>query len=243
MHLGTVRVDRQAADPMVYMLAVGETLTLPVRLLGQAEPGAIVVSPEGGRLVDGWVALEERPLQLRAGDPTRTRGYVVVGVSPGRETWAGRRHLTRSPLVGRERELLLLDAIIEEVKASRGQVVSLVGAPGMGKSRLLNEFRVSPWAGASGASNLCLGSRQESRQIFSLHYECAVLAFLYPFLWVSLSLVQDAQGVMGVTRALTWVSRTPNSGGCMGVFPRFTPTYGIRGQSETQHPIAGLGTA
>jgi class 3 adenylate cyclase len=55
VHLGTVRVDRQAADPMVYMLAVGETLTLPVRLLGQAEPGAIVVSPEGGRLVDGWL--------------------------------------------------------------------------------------------------------------------------------------------------------------------------------------------
>jgi class 3 adenylate cyclase len=55
VHLGTVRVDRQAADPTVYMLAVGETLTLPVRLLGQAEPGAIVVSPEGGRLVDGLV--------------------------------------------------------------------------------------------------------------------------------------------------------------------------------------------
>ena len=34
--------------PTAHVLAVGETLTLPVRLLGQAEPGAIVVSPEGG---------------------------------------------------------------------------------------------------------------------------------------------------------------------------------------------------
>jgi predicted ATPase len=38
---------------------------------------------------------------------------------------------------------MLLDAILEQVKAGRGQVVSLVGAPGMGKSRLLNEFRQS----------------------------------------------------------------------------------------------------
>jgi class 3 adenylate cyclase len=66
MHLGAVRVDHQAADPTAQVLAMGETLTLPVRLLGQAEPGEIVVSPEVGRLVDGWVALEERPLRLRA---------------------------------------------------------------------------------------------------------------------------------------------------------------------------------
>ena len=36
---------------------------------------------------------------------------------------------------------MLLDALLEQVKAGRGQVVSLVGAPGMGKSRLLDEFR------------------------------------------------------------------------------------------------------
>ena len=43
--------------------------------------------------------------------------------------------------MGRERELLLLEALLEQVTAGRGQVVSLVGAPGMGKSRLLDEFR------------------------------------------------------------------------------------------------------
>ena len=64
--------------------------------------------------MDGWVALEERSLQLRARDPARVGGYVVIGVNPGHGTWAGRRHPTRSPLVGRERELLLLDAIIEQ---------------------------------------------------------------------------------------------------------------------------------
>ncbi|MGH8067252.1 MAG: sigma 54-interacting transcriptional regulator [Candidatus Entotheonellia bacterium] len=141
VHLGAVRVDRRTADPMAQVLAVGETLALPVRLLGQVEPGEIVVSPEVGRLVEGWVALEERPLQWRTGDPMRLGGYAVIGVSPGRVPWAGRRRPTRSPFVGRERELLLLEAVLEQVKAGRGQVVSVVGAPGMGKSRLLDEFR------------------------------------------------------------------------------------------------------
>jgi hypothetical protein len=141
VHLGAVQVDPQATDPLAQVRAVGETLALPVQLLEQATPGELMITPEVGRLVDGWVALEERPLQLRLGDPSRVDGYAVVGVSPGRAVWAGRRRPTRSPLVGREQALMLLDALLEQVKAGRGQVVSLVGAPGIGKSRLLDEFR------------------------------------------------------------------------------------------------------
>ena len=143
VHLGAMRVDSQALDSTSQLLPVGNTLVLPVRLLGQSEPGAIVVSPEVGRSVDGWVTLEPRPLRLRPEDATCVGGYAVVEVSPGREVWAGRQRPTRSPLVGRDRELMLLDAILDQVKAGRGQVVSLVGAPGMGKSRLLDEFRQS----------------------------------------------------------------------------------------------------
>jgi predicted ATPase len=68
-------------------------------------------------------------------------GYAVIGVRPGREAWAERRRPNRSPFVGRVRELGLLDAVLDQVTVGRGQVVSLVGAPGMGKSRLLDEFR------------------------------------------------------------------------------------------------------
>ena len=82
VHLGAVRVDHQATDPTAQVLAVGETLALPVRLLGQAAPGEIVITPEVGRLVDGWVALEERPLRLRAGDSTRVGGLCRRGGEP-----------------------------------------------------------------------------------------------------------------------------------------------------------------
>jgi DNA-binding NtrC family response regulator/tetratricopeptide (TPR) repeat protein len=141
VHLGAVRVDHQAPNPTARLLPVGDALVLPVRLLGQAAPGELLITPEVGRLVDGWVALEERPVPLHSGQSTRIDGYAVIGVSPGREVRAGRRSPTRSPFVGRARELELLDGVLEQVKAGRGQVVSLVGAAGMGKSRLLQEFR------------------------------------------------------------------------------------------------------
>jgi DNA-binding NtrC family response regulator/predicted ATPase len=48
---------------------------------------------------------------------------------------------SHSPFVGREQELMLLQSVLDQVKLGQGQVVSLVGAAGMGKSRLLNEFR------------------------------------------------------------------------------------------------------
>jgi AAA ATPase domain/Bacterial regulatory protein, Fis family len=140
-HLGAVRVDTQAPDLVAHMLVVGETLALPVRLLGQAAAGEILVSPEVGRLVEGWVNLQARPLRLRAGDSARTGGYAVVGVSPGRVPLQPGGNRPHSLLVGRERELALLEAVWAQVKAGRGQVVSVVGAPGMGKSRLLSEFR------------------------------------------------------------------------------------------------------
>jgi len=48
-----------------------------------------------------------------------------------------------TPFVGRQRELATLHALLQEVTGGRGEVVNIVGEPGMGKSRLLYEFRRS----------------------------------------------------------------------------------------------------
>jgi len=53
VHLGTVLVDVSAPNPAERWLPVGETLGLPVRLLGHAAPGEIVVSTPVGRVVEG----------------------------------------------------------------------------------------------------------------------------------------------------------------------------------------------
>jgi class 3 adenylate cyclase len=46
VHWGQLLVDVEASDPTARMLAVGETLAQPVRLLDRATPGGIVVSSE-----------------------------------------------------------------------------------------------------------------------------------------------------------------------------------------------------
>src|SRR5262245_37555135 len=63
--------------------------------------------------------------------------------------WAGacsggswRRHTARpgSPFVGRSRELVTLLTLLTQVEDGQGHVVGIMGAPGIGKSRLLDEF-------------------------------------------------------------------------------------------------------
>ena len=89
-HLGMVLVDPQAPDPTAHLRPVGDTLALPVRLLGQARPGDIVVSPEVGRLVEGWVALEARALHRHAGSPEALKGTPWWTLGRGA---CGSRHL------------------------------------------------------------------------------------------------------------------------------------------------------
>jgi tetratricopeptide (TPR) repeat protein len=134
VHWGQVLVDSRAKDPTARLLPVGETLALPVRLLGHAAVGDILVSPEVGRLVEDWCELQKCE-GLRGAE-----AYMVVGLRPQRTLL--RMHGTHplSRFVGRAHELATLQALGLQVEQGRGQVVSLVGEPGVGKSRLCYEF-------------------------------------------------------------------------------------------------------
>jgi transcriptional regulator with AAA-type ATPase domain/predicted ATPase len=141
VHLGQIRVDTQRSDPTAPLLPVGEALALPVRLLGHAAPGEILVSSAVGRWVGGWFALQARTGPLGRGPSDPIGAYAVVGLKPGRSPLALRGMRPRSQFVGRARELATLDALLEQATEGRGQVVGLVGEPGVGKSRLLYEVR------------------------------------------------------------------------------------------------------
>ena len=79
VHWGPLLVDVQASDPSAQLHPIGETLAWPVRLLGQAAPGDILLSPEVGTLVEGWYELEARELPFQGRQPGRNRVYAVVG--------------------------------------------------------------------------------------------------------------------------------------------------------------------
>jgi transcriptional regulator with AAA-type ATPase domain/class 3 adenylate cyclase len=139
VHLGQVLVDVQASDPTARLLPLGETLSLPVRLLGHAVPGDILLSPRVGRLAEGWFELHRREGAAGASMSDGVGAYAVVGLgsrcSP-LEVY-GKRPLSR--FVGRDRELAVLSDLLAQAAQGRGQVVGLVGEPGVGKSRLYYE--------------------------------------------------------------------------------------------------------
>ena len=140
VHWGPLLVDVEAHDPTGQVLALGDTLTRPVRLLGHTAPGEILVSPDVAPLVEGWCELQACEGPLRAEPSDRIGAYTVVGLRPRHSTLEMYAQRPLSRFVGRERELATLSDLLVPVEEGRGQVVGMVGEPGVGKSRLCYEF-------------------------------------------------------------------------------------------------------
>jgi DNA-binding NtrC family response regulator/tetratricopeptide (TPR) repeat protein len=140
VHWGHVLVGTGGSDPAAHPLPVGDTLVRPARLLGSAQPGEILASPEMGRLVGGWCELRAREALLGIGQPDRIGAYTVVGLRPLGSPLAMHRQRPLSRFVGRERELAVLADLLGQAREGQGQLVGIVGEPGVGKSRLCYEF-------------------------------------------------------------------------------------------------------
>ena len=141
LNTGLVVVGTLGDNLRMDYTAVGDTTNLAARLQQLAAPDTILISAATGRLAQGLVSLEAlTPVQVKGKrDPIPV--YKVLGLGPYRAPLAGRDERALSPLVGRERELALLDEVLEQVERGQGQAVGIVGEAGVGKSRLLYEFR------------------------------------------------------------------------------------------------------
>jgi DNA-binding NtrC family response regulator/class 3 adenylate cyclase len=141
IHLCTVLVEQQGHELPAQSPVVRAMPSIAVRLLGHAGPGEVLVCSQLGQMVSGWCELQAREMPLEVGTPHRLRAFSVGGVVPRRSPLAGLGVRALSPFVGRERELATLRELLAQVGESRGQVVGILGEPGVGKSRLLHEFR------------------------------------------------------------------------------------------------------
>src|SRR5262245_24323605 len=143
LNTGLVVVGRIGDDLRMDYTAVGDTTHLASRVQGLAEPGTILITEATHRLVEGYVHTESLgPVSVK-GRSERVRIYRVTGRRRGRTRLEVSVERGLAELVGRERELGILQECVTRVRAGRGQVVGLVGEPGVGKSRLLYEFRQS----------------------------------------------------------------------------------------------------
>jgi tetratricopeptide (TPR) repeat protein len=121
--------------------AIGDTTNLAARLQQLAEPDTILLSDSTQRLVQGAIRLEALAAVQIRGKTEPVTPYKVLGTLPRRSPVVSRGERTLSQFVGRERELAVLEELLEQVVAGQGQVVGLVAEAGAGKSRLLYEFR------------------------------------------------------------------------------------------------------
>jgi class 3 adenylate cyclase/DNA-binding winged helix-turn-helix (wHTH) protein/tetratricopeptide (TPR) repeat protein len=146
LHAGCVVVGGLGQGPQQLATVVGEPCHLALRLQQQAAHGTILLSAATAALVHAEVEIAPcEPLTVD-GQPTPVPVYAVQGIMGRYAGVAGRGRRARSPFVRRQRELALLHDRWEVVRTGAGQVVSLVGPPGMGKTRLLTEFgcRLAP---------------------------------------------------------------------------------------------------
>jgi hypothetical protein len=120
---------------------VGETPNIAARLQEKAEPNSVVISPATYQLVTGLFECQDLGVQTLKGISASLSVYRVVRESEVQSRFeaAVRRGLT--PLVGREEELGLLRRRWAQAQAGAGQIVLLNGEPGIGKSRLVQEFK------------------------------------------------------------------------------------------------------
>ena len=114
----------------------GEAPNLAARLQQIAEPGAVVVAEATRRLLWGRFEFDELETPALKGMPGRVRSFRVRGESPVEGRFETSQFAGPTPLVGRTQELALLLDRWETAKNGEGQVVLLVGEPGIGKSRI-----------------------------------------------------------------------------------------------------------
>jgi class 3 adenylate cyclase/tetratricopeptide (TPR) repeat protein len=125
--------------------AIGDTTNLAARLQQLAEPGSILVSEETSRFLQGAARLEPLgPLQVKGKeDPVQAFRLLSIGLLQSEQAVLG--GMARSPFVGRQREMAILEELRERAAGGEGQVVGIAAEAGAGKSRLAYEFRRRVW--------------------------------------------------------------------------------------------------
>ena len=140
LNTGIVVVGRITDDLRMDYTAIGDTINLASRLQSAARPTSVVVSDATHRAIEGFFnTVDLGELQIRG--HASVHAFEVTGARSRRTRLQVTAERGLTPLVGRDRELAALEDLFREVRDGRGQVVFIAGEAGIGKSRLLLEFR------------------------------------------------------------------------------------------------------
>ncbi|MFZ3346941.1 ATP-binding protein, partial [Mycobacterium sp.] len=134
LNSGEVIAGDVGSGPFGYT-AVGEQVGMAQRMESVAPPGGVLLSASTARLVEGVTTLSEPELVQIKGADEPVAAQRLLGVPEGRHA-VGR---AESNLVGRQWEMAAIESLLDRAVDGHGAVVTVVGSPGIGKSRLVRE--------------------------------------------------------------------------------------------------------
>ncbi|HEY1015746.1 MAG TPA: AAA family ATPase [Herpetosiphonaceae bacterium] len=136
---GEVVAGGLGSDRHSDLTVIGDVVNLAARLQQAAEPNHIVLNDLAGQMVAPLFALEALPPLRLKGIAEPVDAFELLGKKATPGELRGVRG-QRTPLVGRQHELELLEAAIPAPGDQAGGAICVFGEAGIGKSRITNEF-------------------------------------------------------------------------------------------------------
>src|SRR5262245_12152265 len=156
LNSGEVVVRSISNDLNVDYSALGHTTHMAARMQELAARGAILMTASTLRQVEGFVQVKAVGAVQVKGVSRPVEAFEVVAATTARTRVQAAAVRGLTPLVGRRREIEVLSKLVEEAGSGKGQILAMVGEPGLGKSRLVHEFtrhQLRPgWLVLEGAS-------------------------------------------------------------------------------------------
>jgi class 3 adenylate cyclase len=139
---GPVVVGNVGTDLRYEYTALGDAMNVAARMQAAAKPGSVLITASTHRLVaDAFETEDIGEIAVKGKiHPVHAFRVLAPKAVPGRRRGLERAGL-ESPMVGRDSQLETLQSLYGVVQAGRSRVAFVVGEPGIGKSRLLAEFR------------------------------------------------------------------------------------------------------
>ena len=145
LNSGEVVVRAIGNDLHMDYSAIGQTTHLAARMEQLATPGSILLTTATFRLAEEWVQAKSLGLTPIKGLAHPLEVFALAGAGPSRTRLQAFAARTLTRFVGRQAERKALRQAHERAGAGHGQLVAVMGEPGVGKTRLCYEFLCAPW--------------------------------------------------------------------------------------------------
>lgn len=138
IHTGEVMVDTKAGDAENIF---GETPNTAARVQASAQPDTVCISSSTHRLIAGFFIVDDLGAHTLKGVSDSVNLFRVVGATGVRGRLHNAAKSSHTPFVGREEERNILMSRWIQAQKGKGQLIMITGEAGIGKSRLLRQFK------------------------------------------------------------------------------------------------------